>query len=105
LNEIKSHKVSYVVEADIRSFFDTLDHDWLIKFLEHDIADRKFIDIIRKQLKAGIMEDGKHLDKEQGTPQSGCASAILANVYIFTMYSTTGLSGKYRKVGTEEKHI
>jgi group II intron reverse transcriptase/maturase len=81
-DEVQHRKVSYVVEADIRSFFDMLNHDWLIKFLEHDIADRKFIGIIRKQLEAGIMEDGKHLDKEKGTPQGGCASAILANVYL-----------------------
>ena len=76
IEEIQRHKVSYVVEADIRSFFDTLNHDWLIKFLEHDIADRKFIGIIRKQLKAGIMVDGKHLDKEQGTPQGGLCFAV-----------------------------
>jgi len=82
MDEVQHHKVGYVVEADIRSFFDTLEHDWLIEFLEHDIADRKFIDIVRKQLKAGIMEDGKHLEKELGTPQGGCASAILANVYL-----------------------
>jgi len=80
--EVQHHKVNYLVEADIRSFFDTLDHDWLIKFLEHDIADRKFINIVREELKAGIMEEGKHLDKERGTPQGGCASAILANVYL-----------------------
>jgi len=82
IDEVQHRKVSYVVEADIRSFFDTLDHDWLIKFLEHDIADRKFVDIVRKELKAGIMEEGKHLDKERGTPQGGCASAVLANVYL-----------------------
>lgn len=80
--EIQKHKVSYIVEADIKSFFDTLDHEWLIKFLEHDIADRKFIGIIQRQLKAGIMEEGKYLDSESGTPQGGCASAILANVYL-----------------------
>ena len=57
INEIQFHKVSYVVEADIKSFFDTINHDKLIMFLEHDIADRKFIGIIRKLLKAGVMED------------------------------------------------
>ena len=79
---IQHRKTSYIVEADIRSFFDTLDHEWLIKFLEHDIADRKFIDIIRKLLKAGILEDGKLLVKEEGSPQGGGASAALANVYL-----------------------
>jgi group II intron reverse transcriptase/maturase len=84
MGEIQRYKVkvNYVVEADIRSFFDAIDHDWMIKFLEHDIADAKFIGIIRRQLGAGIMEDGKHLEKEQGTPQGGSASAILANVYL-----------------------
>ena len=82
LNALQYHRVSYVVEADIKSFFDTLNHDRLILFLEHDIADRKFIEIIKKLLKAGIMEDGKYLDNEAGTPQGGCASAILANIYL-----------------------
>ena len=81
-DEVQNHRVNYVVEADIRSFFDTLNHDWLIKFLEHDIADRKFIGIVRKLLKAGVMDDGKYLDSETGTPQGGCASAVLANVYL-----------------------
>jgi group II intron reverse transcriptase/maturase len=70
------------VEADIKSFFDTLNHDRLIQFLEHDIADKKFIGIIKKLLDAGVMEDGKYMDSEAGTPQGGCASAILANVYL-----------------------
>jgi group II intron reverse transcriptase/maturase len=82
LTEIQNHKVSYVVEADIKSFFDTLEHDKLILFLEHDIADQKFIGIITKLLKAGIMEDSKYLDSEAGTPQGGSASAIMANVYL-----------------------
>ena len=82
LEDIQIHKVSYIVEADIRSFFDTLSHDKLILFLEHDIADKKFIGIIGRLLKAGIMEEGKYLSKEEGVPQGGCASAILANVYL-----------------------
>ena len=80
---IQYRKTSYIVEADIRSFFDTLDHEWLIRFLEHDIADKKFIGIIRKLLKAGILEDGKLLVKEEGSPQGGCASAALANIYLY----------------------
>ena len=82
LDEVQFHRVNYVVEADIRAFFDTLNHDKLIQFLEHDIADKKFIGIIKRQLKAGIMEEGKYLDSEKGTPQGGGASAILANVYL-----------------------
>jgi len=82
IGEVQTRKVEYVVEADIRAFFDTLNHDKLIQFLEHDIADRKFIGIIERLLKAGVMEDGEYLDSEAGTPQGGCASAILANVYL-----------------------
>ena len=61
--EIQDHKVNYVVEADICAFFDTLSHDRIIQFLEHDIADRKFIGIIKKLLKVGVMEYGKYLVK------------------------------------------
>jgi group II intron reverse transcriptase/maturase len=82
VGEIQYKKVSYVVEADIRSFFDTLGHDWLIRFLEHDIADKKFIEVIWKLLGAGVLEDGKFLESEMGAPQGGAASAILANVYL-----------------------
>ena len=99
-NEIQNHKVSYVVEADIRSFFDTLNHDMLIQFLEHDIADKKFIGIIKRLLKAGIMEEGKYLDKEGGVPQGGCASAILANVYLHYVldlwFDTAVQKGQFR---------
>lgn len=83
IESVQYHKVNYIVEADIKGFFDNLEHDWLIKFLEHDIADKKFIEIIRKFLEAGIMEKGKYLDSEKGTPQGNGASPILANVYLY----------------------
>lgn len=79
---VQYRKTNYVVEADIRGFFDNVDHEWLIRMLEHDIADRRFIDIVRKFLKAGIMENGKYLDSEKGTPQGNGASPVLANVYL-----------------------
>ena len=82
IESVQYHKVSYIVEADIKGFFDNVDHDWLIKFLEHDIADKKFIGIIKKFLKAGIMEGGNLLESEQGTPQGNGASPILANIYL-----------------------
>ena len=82
VNAVQYRKTSYVVEADIKGFFDNVNHEWLIKMLEHDIADRKFIDLIKKFLKAGIMENGKYLDSEVGTPQGNGASPILANVYL-----------------------
>lgn len=100
VNEIQSNRVNYVVEADIRSFFDTLNHEWLIKFLEHDIADRKFIGIIGRLLKAGVMEEGKYYDSEKGTPQGGGASAILANIYLHYVldlwFEVTARKGYYK---------
>jgi len=79
---VQYRKVNYVVEADIKSFFDTVSHEWLLKFLKHDIADKRFIEIIEKFLKAGIMEEGNWLDSEKGTPQGNGASPILANIYL-----------------------
>jgi group II intron reverse transcriptase/maturase len=72
-----------VVEADIRGFFDHMDHDWLVEMLEQRIDDRAFLGLIRKWLKAGILEtDGKVINPETGTPQGGIVSPILANVYL-----------------------
>lgn len=79
---VQYRKTNYVVEADIRGFFDNVDHGWLMKMLAHDIADKKFLEIIEKFLKAGIMENGRYLDSETGTPQGNGASPILANIYL-----------------------
>lgn len=81
-NEIMHEKVNYIVDADIKGFFDNVNHDWLIKFLEHDIADKRFIRYIKRFLKSGIMEDGKYLESDKGTPQGGLISPILANIYL-----------------------
>ena len=72
---VQYRKTNYVVEADIKGFFDNVDHEWLMKMLAHDIADRKFLEIIDKFLKAGVMENGKYLDSERGTPQGGLCRA------------------------------
>ena len=82
VENVQYHKVCYIVEADIKGFFDNVNHEWMIKFLEHDIADKRFIEIINKFLKAGIMENGKYIDSEKGTPQGNGASPILANIYL-----------------------
>lgn len=74
--------VGWVVEADIKGYFDNIDHSWLMKFLEHDIQDKNFLRYIVRFLKAGIMEDGQYLDSESGSPQGGLISPILANVYL-----------------------
>jgi len=88
IENVQYHKINYIVEADIKGYFDNVDHEWMIKFLEHDIADKKFIEIIKKFLKAGIMEDGKYLDSEKGTPQGNGASPILANIYLHYVLDT-----------------
>jgi len=82
IEDVQYRKTNYVVEADIKGFFDNVNHEWLMKFLQHDIADRKFLEIVEKFLKAGIMEDGKYLDSEKGTPQGNGASPVLANIYL-----------------------
>lgn len=79
----KFEKVSYVVEADISGFFDSIDHDWLLRMLEERVNDRAFLRLIRKWLKAGILEtDGKTIHPSTGTPQGGIISPVLANVYL-----------------------
>lgn len=79
---IEKKKVNYVVDADIKGFFDNVDHEWMMKFLENDIEDNNFLRIIKRFLKAGIMEDGKYIRTDAGTPQGGVISPILANVYL-----------------------
>ncbi len=73
----------YIVEADIKGFFDNINHDWLIRMLEHRINDRAFIGLIKKWLKAGVLDtDGKVVHPVSGTPQGGIISPILANIYL-----------------------
>ena len=75
-------KVNWVLDLDIRGFFDAIDHGWLVKFVEHRIADRRVVRLIQKWLNAGVLEDGARTRSETGTPQGGSASPLLANVYL-----------------------
>jgi len=79
---IAIRKVGWVLDADVRSFFDTIDHEWLVKFVEHRIADPRMIRHIKKWLNAGVLEDGKRMQAEEGTPQGGSISPLLANIYL-----------------------
>lgn len=79
---IQNKRVNYILDADIKGFFDNVDHKWLIKFLEHEIQDKHFIRYIGRFLNSGIMEQGKKIKVDQGTPQGGLISPILANVYL-----------------------
>lgn len=77
-----TRKVCWVLDADIRGFFDSLDHGWLVKFVEHRVGDRRVVRLIQKWLKAGVLEDGKCIEKEEGTVQGGSISPLLANIYL-----------------------
>jgi RNA-directed DNA polymerase len=79
-------KVNWVLDADIRGFFDTIDHGWLCKFLEHRIADRRILRLIQQWLKAGVFEDGQWTKTEVGTPQGAVASPLLANVFLHYVF-------------------
>lgn len=79
---IMTRKVNYVLDADIKGFFDNLDQKWLMKFLGHDIADKNFLRYISRFLKSGIMENETKQESDKGTPQGGQISPILANVYL-----------------------
>jgi RNA-directed DNA polymerase len=79
---IHSKKVSYILDADIRSFFDEINQKWLIRFLEHRIGDRRIIRLIQKWLKAGVMEDGVVRVSDRGTGQGSVISPLLANIYL-----------------------
>jgi RNA-directed DNA polymerase len=81
-----TRKVNWVLDLDIRGFFDGLSHEWLVKFIEHRIADRRVVRLIQKWLNAGVLEDGKRIPVEEGTPQGGSASPLLANVYLHYVF-------------------
>ena len=79
---IEQRKVNYILDCDIRSFFDNLDKSWLLQFVEHRVADRRILRLIQKWLKAGVLEDGIWSEQETGTPQGSVISPLLANVYL-----------------------
>jgi group II intron reverse transcriptase/maturase len=83
---IERKRVRWVLDADIRDFFGTLDHEWLLKFLEHRIADRRVLRLIQKWLRAGVIENGIRVKTEEGTAQGASASPLLANVYLHYVF-------------------
>lgn len=80
--DIARGKISWVLDVDIQTFFDSIDHEWLLKFIKHRIADKTVISLIDKWLKAGAMQDGKLIKSSSGSPQGGVISPILANIYL-----------------------
>ena len=79
---LTKRKVGWVLDADIQGFFDAIDHEWLMKFIEHRIADRRVLRLIRKWLRAGVSDDGAWSRTTVGTPQGAVISPLLANVYL-----------------------
>jgi RNA-directed DNA polymerase len=79
---IMRRKVNWIIDADIRGFFDNISHEWLMKFLEHRIADRRMLRLLKKWLRAGVSEDGEWSPTQVGTPQGAVISPLLANVFL-----------------------
>jgi RNA-directed DNA polymerase len=83
---IQRKRVNWVLDADIRGFFDNMSHEWTMKFVEHRVADRRILRLIQKWLKAGISEDGQWSESTVGTPQGAVISPLLANVYLHYVF-------------------
>src|SRR5712664_727231 len=83
---IQRKRVNWVLDADIRGFFDQMSHEWTMKFIEHRVADRRILRLIQKWLKAGVSEDGQWSETEVGTPQGAVVSPLLANVYLHYVF-------------------
>jgi RNA-directed DNA polymerase len=96
---IAHRKVSWVLDADIRGFFDAIDHAWLLQFIEHRIADRRLIRLIRKWLRAGVSEDGQWSKTTVGTPQGSVISPILANVFLHYVFDLWANQWRKRQAG------
>lgn len=83
---INPRQVSWVLDADIRSFFDCISHDWMMRFLGHRVGDRRVLRLVAKWLKAGVMEEGRWTEGTEGTPQGAVISPLLANIYLHYVY-------------------
>jgi hypothetical protein len=94
---IDSRKVSWILDADIRSFFDEISQEWLIRFLEHRIGDRRIIRLIQKWLKAGVLEDGVVSVSDRGTGQGSVISPLLANIYLHYTLDLWAMRWRRRK--------
>jgi len=79
--------VNWILDADIQVFFDSIDHEWMVRFLEHRVADRRILRLIRNWLKAGVLEDGHRVAAERGTPQGAVISPLLANIFLHYVFA------------------
>jgi group II intron reverse transcriptase/maturase len=94
---ILRNKVNWVLDADIRSYFDTINFEWLEKFVEHRIGDRRVVRLIQKWLRAGVMEDGRWKASAEGTPQGATLSPLLANIYLHYVFDLWAHSWRNRR--------
>jgi group II intron reverse transcriptase/maturase len=94
-------KVNWVLDADIRGFFDAIDHGWLIRFVEHRIADRRILRLIHKWLSAGVLEEGEWKTNEEGTPQGATVSPLLANLFLHYVFDLWAQQWRRRNAGGE----
>ena len=92
---IERKKVNFVLDADIRGFYDAIDHEWMLKFLEHRIADRRVVRLIRKWLTAGVIEDGEWSETREGAAQGASVSPLLSNVYLHYVFDLW--AGQWRR--------
>ena len=79
---VNKREINYIVDADIKAFFDNVDHEWLMRFVQHRIIDRNILRLISRFLRSGIIEAGIEYESPEGTPQGGCCSPILGNIYL-----------------------
>ena len=100
---IERRKTNYVIDADIRKFFDTVDHEWLVRFLEHRIGDKRVIRLIIKFLKVGILQDGVRQPGAVGTPQGAVLSPMLANIYLHYVLDLWFVGPSAQKAGWRER--
>jgi RNA-directed DNA polymerase len=95
---IKGRRVNWVLDADIKGFFDAVDHAWLLRFVKHRVGDERITRLIGKWLKAGVLEDGQWSASEQGTPQGAVISPLLANVYLHYVFDLWAQQWRRREV-------
>ena len=94
-----TRKINWVLDADIRSFFDSVDHEWMLRMVAHRIADPRILELIKRWLRAGILEDGEWMETESGTPQGAGISPLLANIflhYVFDLWVAKWRRGQAR---------
>lgn len=94
---IKGRSVRWILDADIRAFFDSINHEWLVRFVEHRIGDRRIIRLIQKWLKAGVLERGIWSETHEGTPQGAVISPLLANIFLHYVYDLWAQAWRKRR--------